>query len=376
MPSRYDTHGRLSKTRLFGGTIFWASHLKPGLGYSREMLEIDQNNGDLISRLRSLDLWTGDIDVQPLPGGLTNTNLIVTDNVRTFVVRFGKDIEIHAIFQANVRTAMTAAAAASISPEVVFADGDMIVMEYLSGGTLKAENFKSPAVREEAVGLIKRIRGIGTHLPGAVLYSCPFQRIERYCTFLQQSGHTSGHRLVLIKQIAQRLEGIAGPFLPVFSHSDLLPQNFVRDANGALKVIDWDYSGIGHPLLDLASLVVSTDLDPSEWDRLLALLLDGQPSELDHKTLSVLAAAFSLVDHLWADVQARVSPLSVGQVAASMSSTYEDRNPSFEGYSEMNLSRFFALTNAHTSNYKDAELNLLSQKLAEDVSRISSGVDQ
>lgn len=67
-------------------------------------------------RVRRLPLWQGAVEMQPLGGGMTNVNLLVTDGARRAVVRVGDDIPVHQVMRFNELAASRAAHAAGISP--------------------------------------------------------------------------------------------------------------------------------------------------------------------------------------------------------------------------------------------------------------------
>ena len=50
-------------------------------------------------RIRELPCWRGGIEIEPLPGGLSNSNYVVTDAAGRHVVRFGQDFPFHHVFR-------------------------------------------------------------------------------------------------------------------------------------------------------------------------------------------------------------------------------------------------------------------------------------
>jgi hypothetical protein len=71
--------------------------------------------------IRALPIWLGRIEIEPLLGGITNKNYLVTDGERRAFVRFGVDIPVHGIMRFNEQAASRAAGAARVSPKVLFA---------------------------------------------------------------------------------------------------------------------------------------------------------------------------------------------------------------------------------------------------------------
>ena len=93
--------------------------------------------------VRALPLWTGPVEITPLPGGITNRNYLVAERGRRFVVRLGQDIPVHGILRFNEHAASRAAAAAGVSPEVVHAAPGVLVIRYVEGRTLAAADVRA-----------------------------------------------------------------------------------------------------------------------------------------------------------------------------------------------------------------------------------------
>ena len=72
---------------------------------------------DPLSSIRALPIWRGPVEIEPLPGGITNQNYLVSEQGRRVVVRYGGDIPVHGVMRFNELAAAKAAAAARISPQ-------------------------------------------------------------------------------------------------------------------------------------------------------------------------------------------------------------------------------------------------------------------
>lgn len=311
------------------------------------MIEKAWSTEKVMGHIASLDLWHGPVQIEPLIGGLTNLNFTVRDNRGAYVVRVSFDMPVHDIYQTHVATAMIAAAKAGISPRLHHVDGALAVMDFLPGGALRAESFADHAVGEAAVDLLRRLHSLGSRLPGPLRFSYPFQKVERYCAFLRESKSKAAAGTAEFESLSRAIEAQVPPFIPTFVHTDLLPQNFVYDADGALRLIDWDHGGIGHPLADLASMTVNGDIPRPRWQALLSRYLSRIATPEDMKLFSLFCVVVSLMEYLWAPVQELVSHLPGDAVAASMASTYGAYAPTYEGYSELNLNRFRTVLDEH-----------------------------
>jgi hypothetical protein len=103
----------------------------------------------------------------PLAGGLTNDNFLVQDGGKRYVVRVGGDIPAHNIVRTTESTASRAAHAAGISPRVHYADANALVIDFIDGRTLTAEDVRAPRNHARLVDLIRRAyRDIPRHFSG------------------------------------------------------------------------------------------------------------------------------------------------------------------------------------------------------------------
>lgn len=319
------------------------------------MVEKTWHTDRIKAHIAALGLWDRAPTIEPLIGGLTNLNFIVRDGTAAYVARVAFDNPVHDIYQSHVATAATAAARAGISPRLRYMDSAITVMDFLPGGALRAGDFADQHLLASGIGLLKKLHELGSNLPGPLRYSYPFQKVSRYCSFLRNANSRMTAEISEYEELCRLLEQRIPPFIPVIAHTDVLPQNFVRDANGALKLIDWDYSGIGHPLADLASMAVNGDIPRPQWGDMQRIYSGRIPRRDEQELFSVFCVVVSLMEYLWGPVQEIVSDLPQDTVAASMTSTYGDYAPSYEGYSALNKGRFKAVLAEHTRNFGPIE---------------------
>lgn len=311
------------------------------------MIEKTWETDRIMAHIASLGLWHGRPRVELLVGGLTNLNFSVRDDRGAFVARVAFDNPVHDIYQSHVATVSVAAANAGISPRLYHMDGAITIMDFLPGGALQTGAFSDQKLLAAGVDLLKRLHGLGSNLPGPLRYSYPFQKVSRYCAFLKKSGSRIAAEIPEYERLCRAIEAQIPPFLPTITHTDVLPQNFVRDADGTLMLIDWDYSGIGHPMGDLASMAVNGDIPRQSWDDILSAYCGRAPDHHEKKLFSLFCVVVSLMEYLWAPVQDIVSDLPQVTVAASMASNYGAYAPSYEGYSVLNHGRFRAALAEH-----------------------------
>jgi thiamine kinase-like enzyme len=89
-------------------------------------------------------------------------------------------------------------------------------------------------------------------------------------------------------------------------HNDLLNENFLFD--GRLRILDWEYAGMGDPFFDLANFSVNHDF-ADEHDRLLLAWYFESPTPVDWARLKVTRIISDFREAMWGLVQTGISTL-------------------------------------------------------------------
>jgi thiamine kinase-like enzyme len=263
----------------------------------------------------SLACWSGPITLAPLPGGLTNTNFLVADGGRKYVVRIGGDLKVHGIVRSIELAASRAAAAAGISPIVVHAEPGAMVLDYIEGKTLTPEDIRDPRMLARLVPLIRHAhRDIPRFFRGPAPMFWPFQVIRDYTHTLEEGESNYLPMLVRLLDAADRLETAVGPIELVFGHNDLLAANFIDDGT-RVWLVDWDYAGFNSPLFDLGGLASNNSLSTAENEWLLEHYFDRPLDDSCRRKALAMQAASLLRETMWSMVSEIHSSLKVDYVA-------------------------------------------------------------
>lgn len=294
---------------------------------------------DTAARISALRFWQTPLVLSPLVGGLCNRNFIAEDRSGTFVVRVGRDIPVHGIFQPFVHTAMRSAAAIGVSPALRYAGADIAITDFVDGRPLRPEDMRDEAILAKLVGCIRRLHDGADAVSGTLPYFWPFQVVRNYARYCEENKSRLGSELRALSGYADALERLVTPFRPVFTHNDLVPQNVMLDKQGRVLLIDWDYGAYGHPLFDLAAITANIDDDEGLDAQILALYA-GAPGPDLWKQFHLFKLIINLREALWGAVQELASELDRSIVAAGMASLYPEQEQGYAGYAEMNRKRF------------------------------------
>jgi thiamine kinase-like enzyme len=257
---------------------------------------------DAKARAERLSCWRGPVEAEPLGGGMTNTNFVVEDAGARFVVRIGDDIPVHQVMRFNERAASLAAHAAGLSPEVVHAEPGALVMRFVEGRTLAAEDVRKPETLPRVVELVRRChREAPKHLRGPVLAFWPFHVLRDYAATLEAGRGRWIDELPRLRAVIERLEAALGPTEVVFGHNDLLPSNLIDDGR-RLWLIDWDYAGFSTPLFDLANLATNSGFDPAGERLLLTTYYGVEPARPLMAAFAAMRCTSLLREVMWSMV--------------------------------------------------------------------------
>lgn len=244
------------------------------------------------------------LSIEALKHGLTNESWLVRTSNEAVVVRMSNrnvdSLQIDRVAESKV---LDAVAAAGIGPPVIARDLDrgMLVTRYL-GPTCEPAQLGEPAYIERLAAVLKRLhavpapRGIREiHLPAV---------IAGYLETLQASAYES----VLIESTLsanalRRAAEIGASMTPCLCHNDVHRLNVIDGE--PLRLLDWEYAGVGDPFFDLASLSVYEEYSPAQRRQLLQAYL-GAVAAADIERLAECCWLFEYVRCLWLEVRAAV----------------------------------------------------------------------
>lgn len=250
-----------------------------------------------------------DVTATPLGGGLTNRNYRVEVGGETFVLRVsGAGVEGLLIDRPREMAAVRAAAAAGVAPEVVdhLPDYSVVLTRFAHGRPVTADEARRP----DALAWVARaLRAYHDHpVPAGLGPFCPYHTARHYYRLAVAKGVPVPPELGPAVELADRLEAAAGPAVdPRLCHNDLLLGNFIAVGDG-VRVLDWEYAGLGDPMFDLGNFAAHAQLDEA-GERALLLAYRGEVTDADLRRLLLMRLASDLREATWGFLQAGVSTL-------------------------------------------------------------------
>jgi thiamine kinase len=241
-------------------------------------------------------------EVEAIKHGLTNRSWLVTTDRNRFVVRLSdasaQELQIDRDSEAVV---LQAVARAGIGAEVISCDPKhgILVTRYI-GPTWTEQDAQSPDNIDRLGKLLRRLHELET--PAGVRRVDLASIADGYVrTLLDRGTHDALTSSELRERAAAMSRELSKGPLPRLCHNDVHALNIVDGADG-LRLIDWEYAGVGEPLFDLASVCVYHSYQRSQRERLLSAY--AAPSEIvSWQRLELACWLFDYIRDLWTAVR-------------------------------------------------------------------------
>jgi len=244
-----------------------------------------------------------------LGGGITNHNFRASFGGREVVVRLpGNDTELLGSDRSGEREANALAAAAGVAPAVLAHLDDPVVMvtAFIDGPAMESGQLREPQTLAKVAATLRTVHGCGEI--GARFDS--FRLVEDYAASTRSRGGEVPVAYERARAAAARIEAV--PALtggaPVLCHDDLLPANFIDSPDG-IRIVDWEYAGMGNRWFDLGNFAVNNELGPAEEEAFLTAYLGAVPSPAELAALRLMRLMSDFREAMWGVVQQTISDL-------------------------------------------------------------------
>ena len=266
---------------------------------------MDQHIERVVSQIPG---WsTGNAVVTPLPGGITNQNYRVDISGETFVLRIGgKRTHLLGIDRRLESLCTAIAAQVGVGAEVMhfLASEEALVTRFIVGSPISPEIAAQPGTLRRIVASMQRYHR-GPAFPGEF---SPFTTVRNYHHLALEYGVTFPETLPRVFTLMAQIEEALGTVQQQKPcHNDLLASNFIDDGD-TIRILDWEYAGMGDIFFDLGNFAVNQSLDHERCVLLLQYYFgEAKPADVAH--LHLMRLASDLRESFWGFLQMGVSEL-------------------------------------------------------------------
>jgi thiamine kinase len=260
-----------------------------------------QADGDAPAQVAAvaLELRAGPIrDIEPIKHGLTNRSWLVSTDADRFVVRISdvRSAQQLQIDRNSEAVVLEVVARAGIGPPVLRCDPvrGLLVTRYL-GATWTEQDAQSDENIDRLADVLRRLHAL--EIPGGVRTVDLASTVHGYLGTLDARGIHGGLTSPALRrradETAMQLQRGSTRRL---CHNDVHHLNIV--AGDPIRLIDWEYAGIGEPLFDLASVCVYHRYERSQRERLLSAYA-ASSATISWQRLELACWLFDYIRELW-----------------------------------------------------------------------------
>ena len=248
-----------------------------------------------------------------LGGGITNHNAkVLIDGEEPCVLRVaGQDTELLGIDRKVEYEASLAAAAIGVGPEVVrFVEPEgWLVTRFLGAAPVPPEQMREPDTLKRVADALQAIHAA----PSVSSGFDSFRVVEEYLETALRRGGVEPSEFAWAHELAGRIEQEREAAERCFCHNDLLNANFLDDGT-RIRIVDWEYAGMGDRFFDLANFAINHELDADARHALLDAYF-GELRADDAQALELMRFMSDFREAMWGVVQSAVSKLDFDFVA-------------------------------------------------------------
>ena len=237
------------------------------------------------------------LSIAPI-GGMSNKNFKVIVHSHEYILRVPGIGASGMVNRDDEEKNSLIACGLGISPSVRYFDprtGIKLADYVTNAETLNRGTIQRPDNIDKVVSIFLKLHNSGYRLNNDFNV---FAEIRRYESLLIKAnghmydGYTANRERIFA--LEKELNNLGVELKPC--HNDLVPENFIKAADGTLYLIDWEYSGMNDPLWDIAALFLESEFLPDNKELFLNKYYHNSiPDQTEKKILMYQV----LMDVLW-----------------------------------------------------------------------------
>ena len=248
------------------------------------------------------------LEFKELTGGITNRNYKITADGESFVLRLGGiETQFLGIDRKIEYVCSALAWQVGIAPEpIAFLEPEgYILASFVSGKGISAEEIGTEENIRRVVESMKAYHALD-FFPG---FFSPFRVAEEYTKTARSFNVTLPEKNEWYLEKSREIERAMyrEPLQPRPCHNDLLNGNFIDDGT-RIRILDWEYAGMGDIFFDLGNFAVQHDFNDAQ-DEMLLKAYFGQPTNSQRAHQKLMKTMSDLREAMWSLVQMGVSKL-------------------------------------------------------------------
>jgi len=251
-------------------------------------------------------LWPGgSATIQELGGGITNRNFKVVVDGSAYVLRMGgAKTSLLGIDRAVEHAAGVRAFELGVGPEVVafVPEEGWLVCRFIDGREISLTEMREPSTLARVASALRTLHD-SPPIPGRF---DAWAVVDGYRAVAEAHGVEIPAEFAPMRALADSIRSARGQQPVVPCHNDLLNANFLDD--GSVRIVDWEYAGMGDRFFDLANFSVNHEFSV-ENDRAMLRVYFGEAREADLASVRMMRFMSDFREAMWGVLQSGISDL-------------------------------------------------------------------
>lgn len=244
-------------------------------------------------------------DIYPLKEGVTNKSFHYAIDGNEYVFRLPGTGTDKLINRRNEKYVYTQIQPLGLTDEVVAFDEDTgIKISKYYPGTVSADPFND----KELCMCMQQIKRIH-HNMVTVEHSVNIQKMISY--YLSLAEEIDAIRFTDLDESKKKLDKLFRlmdklDISEVLCHGDYAHINVLMLPDGSCRIIDWEYSGMGDPIMDVAMYTIFAEFDKERIDLSLRMYLDREPSAEEFIRLYLYVSLSGFLWMVWSEYKQKL----------------------------------------------------------------------
>ena len=252
-----------------------------------------------------------DLKTTPLTGGITNLNYRLDADGKSFLLRItGAGTELLGIRREVEYAANLEAGRLGVAPEVVYfiEPEGYLVTRFVDGVHVPLEEMVKP---ENIRRVAEKIRTFHQQAQPLASEFNVFRRVEMLTAISRRNNCKFPANFDWIGARMREVENalMRHPYVPTPCHDDLLNLNFL-DEHGELRILDWEYAGMGDIFFDLGNFSHHHRLNDEQVNILLQAYF-GEVTSRHFARLKLMWPMSEVHEAMWGTTQTGISKLGL-----------------------------------------------------------------
>ena len=234
-------------------------------------------------------------------GGLTNKNYKICVKGNKYIFRIA-GVGTDSMIDRNtemINSAIASERGYNVEVPYFNVDNGIKVSKFIEDAeTLTARSIKKEENLKKATDILRKLHNDSMFKMHGEFN--PFKELRKYEEILKKDNgyfydgyEEVREKFMTFEEELKRCKAVKGP-----SHGDVIYANLVKDTQGSMYLIDWEYSGLNDNMWDLASMALEAEFNEDDVELMFRLYFEGKEADANSRRRFLIHEVCQ--DILWA----------------------------------------------------------------------------